>query len=250
MPGRPRRTQIYRRLDQAIAELHDRLGGLPDPAEAEAIWTTIWYREARNPPQSRATRSLFAKSRRSSARAERLATRRSPGTSRSRGTRTRRNASTTKRFAPGAWSEGSLLTLTEVRQVDQLALGPVWHVAPHPNASGRESPGSFREHDIAPVPGGMTPPSWTDVPAEMRDWLRAMKRTPRRLATHRGPGRRAQSLRAHSPVPRWQRPRRPAAAQPAARPPRLHTGDDLRARPAEVPPRSAGGRLGRRRSSQ
>jgi cell filamentation protein, protein adenylyltransferase len=69
---------------------------------------------------------------------------------------------------PGAWSDGTLLTFSEVRQVHQLALGPVWDVAPHPGANDKERPGSFRHHDIAPFPGGMVPLSWPDVPAAMR----------------------------------------------------------------------------------
>lgn len=64
-----------------------------------------------------------------------------------------------------------LLTLTEVRQVHQMALGPAWEVAPHPDASDRESPGSFREHEIAAFPGGMTPPTWPDVHAQVQDWI-------------------------------------------------------------------------------
>jgi hypothetical protein len=62
-----------------------------------------------------------------------------------------------------------------------MELGPVWDVAPHPNATEREAPGNFREHEIAPYPGGMTPPSWTEMPAAMRDWTRSLSarfRTP------------------------------------------------------------------------
>ena len=46
MPGRPSRQQIYRRLSEAIAEVRERMGGLPDPVEADGIWTAIWYQEA------------------------------------------------------------------------------------------------------------------------------------------------------------------------------------------------------------
>ena len=44
-------------------------------------------------------------------------------------------------------------------------------VAPHPDATPREAPGSFREHDIHPFPGGMTPISWPFIPAEMASWV-------------------------------------------------------------------------------
>jgi len=47
---------------------------------------------------------------------------------------------------------------------------PVWDVAPHPQATDREGPGSLREHDIEPFPGGMRPPPWPEVPALLRDW--------------------------------------------------------------------------------
>jgi Fic family protein len=71
----------------------------------------------------------------------------------------------------GAWSDGQLVSLAEVRHVHTLAITPVWDVAPHRQATEREGPGSFREHDIEPFPGGMQPPSWPDVPALMRGWI-------------------------------------------------------------------------------
>jgi hypothetical protein len=44
-------------------------------------------------------------------------------------------------------------------------------VAPHPSATEKERPGSFREHDIEPFPGGMRPPDWPEVPALLGDWI-------------------------------------------------------------------------------
>ena len=40
---------------------------------------------------------------------------------------------------------------------------PVWAVAPHPDATAEEAPGSFRRHDIRAFAGGMTPPTWPRV---------------------------------------------------------------------------------------
>ena len=54
---------------------------------------------------------------------------------------------------------------------------PVWDVVPHPQASDREEPGSLREHDIEPFPGGMQPPLWPKVPALMRDWVTDARKT-------------------------------------------------------------------------
>ncbi len=46
----------------------------------------------------------------------------------------------------GSWSTGEPINLTEVRHVHKLALDLVWDVAPHPDATNREAPGSFRAH--------------------------------------------------------------------------------------------------------
>jgi len=43
---RPTREDVYQRLDSHIAELWQRLGGLPNPLEALDIWRGIWYEEA------------------------------------------------------------------------------------------------------------------------------------------------------------------------------------------------------------
>jgi fido (protein-threonine AMPylation protein) len=61
--------------------------------------------------------------------------------------------------------------VTELRHVHELVITPVWDVAPQAKATPREGPGSYREHDIEPFPGGMRPPSWPEVPALMNSWL-------------------------------------------------------------------------------
>jgi hypothetical protein len=53
---------------------------------------------------------------------------------------------------PGDWRTDGLISMHEVRQVHSLAMSPVWQVAPHPDATDREGPGTFREHDIRMVP--------------------------------------------------------------------------------------------------
>ncbi|MDZ7577375.1 MAG: Fic family protein [Candidatus Nanopelagicales bacterium] len=72
---------------------------------------------------------------------------------------------------PGDWHTDGLVSLAEIRQVHEVAMTPVWQVAPHPDATEREAPGHFREHDIHQFEGGMTPPSWPLVPARMRGWV-------------------------------------------------------------------------------
>jgi len=64
---------------------------------------------------------------------------------------------------PGPWSTQARLRLTEVRHIHKLAVGLAWDVAPPPQATADERPGSFRQHDIEPFAGGMQPPAFPDV---------------------------------------------------------------------------------------
>jgi hypothetical protein len=59
------------------------------------------------------------------------------------------DASTPRRPRPPRKPPCPLMTLTEIREVHRLAMTPVWDVAPHPDTTANESPGSFREHDIS-----------------------------------------------------------------------------------------------------
>jgi hypothetical protein len=72
---------------------------------------------------------------------------------------------------PGEWTTGALITLTEIRHVHTLAMAKVWEVAPHPDARPNEGPGSFRQHNIQPFPGGMRPLDWPEVQALTTDWV-------------------------------------------------------------------------------
>jgi Fic family protein len=174
MPGRPRRADVYQRLDDAFAELRERMGGLPSPVEADGIWTSIWYEEAHNSTAIEGN-TLVRKQ------VEQLL-----GDGRAVGNKELKEYLEVRGYAdaaqwvygqaldPGTWAGHQLLTLTEVRHVHEMALAPVWDVAPHPNASDDERPGSFRKHDIQPFPEGMTPPPWTDVQAMIGDWVDAL----------------------------------------------------------------------------
>jgi hypothetical protein len=174
-PGRPSRQAVYQRLEEAVAELRDRLGGLPSPAEAEDIWTAIWYQEAHHSTALEGNTLVLQQVELL------LAEGRAVGNKELREYMEVRGYADAARWVygqalePGEWKPEAPLTLTEVRHVHDLALGPVWGVSSHPNATPKEKPGSFREHDIQPFPGGMTPPSWVEVPAAMADWVRSLK---------------------------------------------------------------------------
>ncbi len=170
--GRPPRAEVYRRLDAQIAELRERMGGLPDPADAAGIWRDIWYEEAHHSTAIEGNTLVLKQV------AELLREGRAVGNKELReylevqGYADASDWVYRQAITPtGLTHPGRVLTLAEVRQVHRTAMGSAWSVAPHPDATAREAPGSFREHDIHPFPGGMTPVSWPFVPAEVASWV-------------------------------------------------------------------------------
>jgi len=169
--GRPSREAIYERLREAVTELSERMGGLPSPLEAEDIWASIWHQEAHH--STALEGNTLALHQVASLLEEGMAL----------GNKELREYVEVTGYAQAAkWvyeqardpqhsSSGAPITLTEVRYVHELVLGPVWDIAPHPNATVEERPGSFRRHEIKAFPGGMKPPSWIEVNAAMTDWV-------------------------------------------------------------------------------
>jgi len=169
--GRPSRATIHARLAEQVAELRARLGGLPSPEEAEGIWTDIWYQEAHHSTAIEGN-TLVRKQ------VELLLKEgRAVGDKELREYLEVQGYADAARWvygqalAPGDWTTGALVSLTEVRHVHELTVGPAWRAAPHPDASDQEGPGQWRQHDIHPFSGGMEPPPWTEVQARMSDWL-------------------------------------------------------------------------------
>jgi hypothetical protein len=169
--GRPSRASIHSRLEFEVGELRARLGGLPLPAEAEDIWTAIWYEEAHNSTAIEGNTLIQRE-------VELLL---SEG--RVVGEKQLRDYMEVKGYAdaaqwiygqavaPGEWGPDELLTLTEVREAHRRAMTPAWEADPPAEASSSESPGSWRQHAIKAFAGGMQPPSHTEVQALMTDWV-------------------------------------------------------------------------------
>jgi hypothetical protein len=154
-----------------IGELRDRLGGLPLPLEAEGIWRGIWLEEAHHSTAIEGNTLVLKQVEALLAEGRAVGNKELSEYLEVRGYATAADWVYGHGLRPGAWSDGDLVSLAEIRHIHSLAMTPVWDVAPHPLATDRERPGSFREHDIAQFPGGMQPPQWTDVPALMRDWI-------------------------------------------------------------------------------
>ncbi|GAC1353688.1 MAG: Fic family protein [Acidimicrobiales bacterium] len=147
------------------------MGGLPSPMEAADIWRGIWFEEAHHSTAIEGNTLVL----------KQVAVLLAEG--RAVGDKELREYTEVKGYADAAeWvyaqaihtdpgRPDELVTLAEVRSVHHSAMTPVWDVAAHPDATSVEAPGSFREHDIRPFPGGMTPPSWVLVEAELQGWL-------------------------------------------------------------------------------
>ncbi|HEX6205884.1 MAG TPA: Fic family protein [Solirubrobacterales bacterium] len=169
--GRPPREAVYNRLRVQIGELRERLGGLPSPEEAEGIWRGIWLEEAHHSTAIEGN-TLVLKQVETLLEEGKVAGNKELGEYLEvRGYADAASWVYGQGIKPDGWSSGRLITLSEVREVHSLAMTPVWDVAPHPQATAKERPGSFREHDIEPFPGGMRPPEWTQVPILIRDWV-------------------------------------------------------------------------------
>lgn len=154
-----------------IGELRERLGGLPSPLEAEGIWRGIWLEEAHHSTAIEGNTLVLKQVELLLAEGRAVGNKELTEYLEVRGYASAADWVYGRGIQPDTWSDGELISLAEVRRVHALAMTPVWDVAPQPQATEREGPGSFREHDIEPFPGGMRPPSWPEMPALMGDWI-------------------------------------------------------------------------------
>lgn len=169
--GRPSRETVYRRLESSVADLHARFGGLPTPEEAAGIWSDIWHLEAHHSTALEGNTLILRQ-------VEVLL-----DEGRSVGAKPLKDYLEVMGYGqaaewvyghalrPGDWAVEGLVSMREIRIIHQLAMAPVWEIAPHADATEREAPGMFREHDLHPFGAGMAPPSWALVPSAMQDWL-------------------------------------------------------------------------------
>jgi Fic family protein len=176
--GRPSRAAIHERLEFEVRELRERLGGLPLPTEAEDIWTEIWYYEAHNSTAIEGNTLLLREVEILLSEGRTVGEKQLKDYLEVTGYADAARWVYGQALQPGAWTDGSLLSLTEVREVHRRAMTPMWDVAPHPDAYDNESPGNWRQHNIQRFPGGMRPPSFSEVGALMIDWVESVNSIP------------------------------------------------------------------------
>lgn len=168
--GRPTRASLYSRLDTQIAELWLRMGGLPSPLEASDIWRGIWFEEAHHSTAIEGNTLVLKQVEVLLEQGRAIGNKELREYMEVRGYADASEWVYKQALAPDRADTQRTLTVTEIRDVHRAAMAPVWDVAPHPEATDRERPGSFREHEIHPFPGGMHPVSWVLVPAEIATW--------------------------------------------------------------------------------
>jgi len=169
--GRRSREAIYRQLAEGVEELRTRLGGLPSPEEAEDIWGNIWFQEAHNSTAIEGNTLILREVEILLREGRAVGDKQLAEYMEVRGYADAAQWVYQQGIAPGDWTIGDLLTLTEVRHVHSLAMTKVWEIAPHPAATAREGPGSFREHNIHPFSAGMQPPDWPEIQILIGDWV-------------------------------------------------------------------------------
>lgn len=169
--GRPRREVVYERLDVQIAELWQRLGGLPHPDEARDIWRGLWFEEAHHSTAIEGNTLVLKQVELLLEQGRAVGNKELAEYMEVKGYADAADWVYNQAVRPDMTGGADAITLTELRQVHRMAMTPVWDVAPHADATAREQPRAFREHDIQPFPGGMVPPTWPLVAPDIDAWL-------------------------------------------------------------------------------
>lgn len=163
---------MFRRLAVQVAELHDRMGGLPSPDEAGGIWEDIWYEEVHHSTAIEGNTLVLKQVKLLLSEGRAVGNKELREYMEVRGYAKAATRVYGQAMNPTGFTRPeSLLTLAELREIHYRAMAPVWEVAPHPEAIDGEEPGNFRQHEIHPFPGGMTPVSFPLIHPEISNWI-------------------------------------------------------------------------------
>lgn len=170
--GRPTRAVVYDRLATEVADMKARFGGLPSATEADEIWRGIWFEEAHNSTALEGNTLVLREVEELLRKKKAIGNKELKEYLEVRGYAEAAKWIYGQGMDSGGWTGGPLVSLTEVREVHRLTVGPVWEFAPPANALPDEGPGSWRRHEIEPFASGMKPPAFTQVSAYMTDWTK------------------------------------------------------------------------------
>lgn len=168
--GRPSRGVVYQRFAAAIGELAN-YGGLPKPYEAKKLWDDLWHLEAHHSTAIEGNTLVLREVEKLLEEGRAVGSKELKDYMEVLGYAEAASWVYQQAVEPDEWEHDGLVTITEIRRVHVLAMGKVWEVAPHPDASAPESPGNWRQHEIREFAGGMKPPTHPLVASEVASWV-------------------------------------------------------------------------------
>lgn len=168
--GRPARTDVFAAVDREVAELQ-RIGGLPAPYEARAIWRGIWHEEAHHSTAIEGNTLLLKQVRTLLDEGKAVGNEELAQYLEVQGYAEAAEWVYEQATKNTSWIPVERITLTEIRQVHRTIVEAVWKVKPPEQLLPGEGPGSFRLHDIDPFPRGMQPIPFPEIHARLTDWL-------------------------------------------------------------------------------
>lgn len=171
--GRAPRSAVYERVLAVMHEVTADNGTLPAPARARNAWEELWIADAHNSTAIEGNTLVLAQVRDLLHRQETSGRRPLKDYLEVLGYAAAARSSIDELDGLPRTASSPVVTITDVRRLHALALGPVWQWEPHADAIAEEAPGGWRRHDIRTLPSGMRPPAWTEVPQRMTDWVRA-----------------------------------------------------------------------------
>jgi Fic family protein len=148
-----------------------RYGGLPTPDEAQGLWDDFWHLEAHHSTAIEGNTLVLKEVEKLLEEGRAVGSKELKDYLEVLGYGEAAGWVYRQAIASDIWAHGELVSLAEVRHIHTLAMGRVWDVYPHPSAYPTEAPGYFREHDIVPFGGGMTPPTHPLILPEMTAWV-------------------------------------------------------------------------------
>ncbi len=163
---RPSRETIYARLEISVVGLKG-FGGLPLPAEAEAIWRDIWFEEAHHSTAIEGNTLILREVQLL------LDQHKAVGSKEMQAYLEVQGYAKAAQwvYAQAVRGGGPIqVSLTEIREIHKIVVEQAWLEFPPDQYDPKEGPGSFRRKNIEPFDSGMRPPEWPQVHSALTDW--------------------------------------------------------------------------------
>lgn len=152
------------------------MGGLPSPLEAAGIWKGIWTAEAHHSTAIEGNTLVISEVEQLLEEGRAVGAKRLKEYMEVKGYANAADWVYREGIQPSSYDLGNHITMQDVRHIHQLVMSPVWEIEPHPDATPREGPGCFREHEIEAFTSGMKPVTWPLLDGEMSTWLDRVNR--------------------------------------------------------------------------